>query len=96
MRCARRALSLRPGCAQAIALIGCAQYAKGNYGAAAESFEKIVSDKKTAGFSWLMMARCYEQLGQTGKAERAYKRAMEICPDSQLGDFLTKNIRGEG
>ncbi|MHC4888347.1 MAG: tetratricopeptide repeat protein [Planctomycetota bacterium] len=88
--CGQKALALQPGYTHAIALIGCAQYAGGDYAAALESFEKIAADTKNAGFSWLMRARCYEQLGQTNKAERAYKRALEINPRSELGDFLAK------
>jgi len=88
--CGQKALALQPGYTDAIALVGCAQYAGGNYAAALKSFEKIAADRKNAGFSWLMRARCYEQLGQTYKAERAYKRAREINPSSELGDFLAK------
>ncbi len=88
--CGQKALALQPGYTDAIALIGCAQYAGGNYAAALKSFEKVAADRKNAGFSWLMRARCYEQLGQTYKAERAYKRAREINPTSELGDFLAK------
>jgi len=93
--CGQKALALQPGYTNAIALIGCAQYAGGDYTAALRSFEKIAADKKNAGFSWLMRARCYEQLGQMYKAERAYKKALEINPRSELGDFLArgKDIR---
>jgi len=88
--CGQKALALQPGYTDAIALIGCAQYAKGDYAAALRSFGRIAADRKNAGFSWLMRARCYEQLGQTNKAERAYKRALQINPGSELGDFLAK------
>ena len=93
--CGQKALALQPGYTDAIALIGCAQYAGGDYTAALKSFERIAADKKNAGFSWLMRARCYEQLGQIYKAERAYKKALEINPRSELGDFLArgKDIR---
>lgn len=88
--CGQKALALQPGCTDAIALMGCAQYSSGDYAAALERFERIASDKKNAGFSWLMRARCYDQLGQRDKAERAYKKAQEINPGSELGDFLAK------
>jgi len=93
--CGQKALALQPGYSDAIALVGCAQYANGDYAAALRSFGRIAADKKNAGFSWLMRARCYDQLGQRSKAERAYKRAREINPHSELGDFLAKgkNIR---
>jgi len=90
-RCGQKAFALRPGYGDATALIGCAQYAEGDYAAAAKSFEKIGSDKKNRGLSWLMRARCYEHLGEISKAERAYKKALEINPDSELGDFLAKD-----
>jgi len=88
--CGQKALALQPGYTDAIALVGCAQYAKGDYAAALRSFGRIATDRKNAGFSWLMRARCYEQLGQTNKAERAYKKALQINPSSELGDFLAK------
>lgn len=91
--CGQKALALQPGCADAIALIGCAQYAGGVYELAAKSFEKIASDDKNGGFSWMMRARCYEQLGKTKKAEWAYKRAIEMNPHSELGDFLARGKR---
>jgi tetratricopeptide (TPR) repeat protein len=88
--CGQKALALQPGYADAIVLIGCAQYAGGAYGLAAKSFEKTASDKKNGGFSWMMRAKCYEQLGKTKKAKRAYKRALEINPHSELGNFLAR------
>lgn len=94
--CGQRALSLQPGWPDAIALCGCARYMAKDYDGAVESFEKIAADEKNAGFSWLMRARCYEQLGETSKAERAYKKALEINPRSELGDFLVKGKDIEG
>ena len=88
--CGQKALDLQPGYSEAIVLLGCADYTSGNYRKAVRNFEKLASDDKNAGFSWLMQARCYEQLGQKDKAERAYKKAMEINPESELGDFLVK------
>ena len=88
--CGEGALALQPGYADAIVLVGCAQYSMGDYTAAIKSFEKITEDKKNGGISWLMRARCYEQLGQKDKAGRAYKKALEIEPHSELGDFLAK------
>jgi tetratricopeptide (TPR) repeat protein len=88
--CAKKALKLRPGYADAVALLGCAQYASGDYLGAIESLEKTATDSKNGAFSWLMTARCYEQLGEKTQAERAYEKATEINPDSELGDFLAK------
>jgi tetratricopeptide (TPR) repeat protein len=88
--CGERALALQPGDADATALLGCAQYSMGYYAAAIKSFEKITEDKKNEGISWLMRARCYEQLGRKDEAGQAYKKASEIKPHSELGDFLAK------
>ncbi|RKY24757.1 MAG: hypothetical protein DRP62_03060 [Planctomycetota bacterium] len=88
--CGQKALTLRPGYTDALALIGCAQYAGGAYKLAAKNFEKISSDRKNGSFSRIMKARCYEQLGKAKKAKRAYKRAMEMNPNSKLGNFLAR------
>lgn len=90
LMCGQKALTLQSGYGDAIALIGSAQYAEGDYRAALKSFEKIAADKENAGFSWLMRARCYEQLGQSDKAKRAYKKARQINPRSELGDVIAK------
>ena len=88
--CGRKALALEPGSADALALIGCAQYVSGDYQAATKSFERIATDKENGSFSWLMRARCYERLGQMSRAERAYEKALEMNPHSKLGDLLAK------
>ena len=88
LMCAERALNMRPGYPDAIVLLGCAQYADGDYDGAITSFERLTIDRKNAGFSWLMMARCYEQLGQMDRAEKAYNKALDASPDSELGKFL--------
>jgi tetratricopeptide (TPR) repeat protein len=91
--CGQKALALRPGYADAIALIGCARYARADYAKAAASFGKITASDGNTGFSLFMQARCYEHLGQTEKAERAYAKALEMNPKGPLGDFLA---RGKG
>ncbi|MBN1392924.1 MAG: tetratricopeptide repeat protein [Sedimentisphaerales bacterium] len=93
--CGERALAIQPGNANALALTGCAQYSMGYYTAAIKSFEKISSDEKNGAISWLMRARCYEQLGHKDKAGQAYKKALEIKPDSKLGNFLAKGKDAE-
>ena len=90
LMCARKANSLRPGYADAAALMGCAQYADGNYTQAAETFKRITADKNNAAFAWLMTGRCYEQLGELDRADGAYTKALQINPDSELGRFLAK------
>ena len=91
LACGQRAYSLRPGYADATNLVGCSEYAEGRYAEAAASFEKLTTDKNNKGFAYLMCGRCYEQLGQKERAERAYKKALEINPESELGVFLAKN-----
>jgi Tfp pilus assembly protein PilF len=66
-----------------------------DYLGAVESFEKIAADGKNGGFSWLMRARCYEQLGMMSQADRAYEKAMDINPDSELGGFLAQGRDAE-
>jgi len=95
LMCGQKALALRPGYADAIALVGCAQYTDGHYKAAIKSFEKIAADKSNAGFSWLMRGRCYERLGKTGRAKRAYEKARQISPNSKLADLLAKGSAGD-
>ncbi|MFA5239829.1 MAG: tetratricopeptide repeat protein [Phycisphaerae bacterium] len=90
LMCGQRALSLQPGDTDATVLVGCAQYSMRDYNAAIKNFEKVSSDEKNKSISRLMTARCYEQLGRRGEAERAYKKALEIKPSSKLGNFLAK------
>jgi len=90
LMCGQRALTLQPGDADATVLVGCAQYSMGDYNAAIKNFEKTNSDEKNGNISWLMIARCYEQLGRKGESEQAYKKALEIEPHSKLGNFLAK------
>ena len=90
LACATRALALEPGCPDAIALQGCAQYLNNDYDNAIKTFAKITADKKMAGFAWLMTGRCYEQLGRTDLADKAYQNASELKPDSELVTLLTE------
>jgi tetratricopeptide (TPR) repeat protein len=92
--CGRKALSLQPGLAEAIALVGCAQYVRGDYTAAIADFEQIATDDEYGSFSWLMRARCYERLGSAGEAGLAYQKALEMNPHSELGRFLARNDKG--
>jgi len=92
LECGRKALNLQPGLAEAVALVGCAQYVGGDYPAAVTNFEKIATDDKYGSFSWLMRARCYERLGKAGKARLAYQKALEMNPHSELGRFLAQDI----
>jgi len=90
LMCGQKALDLNAGYADAIALIGCAQYVSGDYLEAINSFEKISAGQENATLAWLMKARCYERLGRTDKAGLAYRKALETNPHSQLADFLAR------
>ncbi len=89
--CAARALSLRPGWADAIAVQGCAQYLNNDYDTAIRTFSRLTANRKIGGFAWLMSGRCYQQLGRKEFADRAYEKATRLNPDSRLADLLTKN-----
>ena len=90
--CGKKALSLKSGYSEAVTLVGCAQYAKGDCRLALKTFESNTSaDLKTKSFNQLMIARCLEQLGDLANAERAYKKALEMDPDSALANLVAKD-----
>ncbi|MCD6392760.1 MAG: tetratricopeptide repeat protein [Planctomycetes bacterium] len=89
--CAARALSLRPGWADAIAVQGCAQYLESDYDAAVETFGRITANRKMGGFAWLMSGRCYQQLGRKDQADWAYDKASRLNPESRLAVLLSSN-----
>jgi len=86
--CAARALVLRPGWPDAVAVKACAQYLSADYTAAVKTFKRITSDKKIGAFAWTMTAKCYRQLGQTVRAKKAYEKAARLDPDSELLSLL--------
>jgi len=89
--CGKKALSLKSGYCEAVTLIGCAQYAKGDCGLALKTFESNTpADIKAKGFNQLMIARCLDQLGDLANAKRAYKKALEMNPDSDLANLVAK------
>ncbi len=89
--CAARALSLRPGWADAIAVQGCTQYLESDYDAAVETFSRITASRKMGGFAWLMSGRCYQQLGRKDLADIAYAKASSLNPESRLASLLMSN-----
>ena len=89
--CASRALSLRPGWPDAIALEGCAQYLKNDYDAAIGTFSRLTTNDKMGGFAWLMSGRCYQQLGRQSLADKAYENASRLNPQSKLISLLSNN-----
>lgn len=82
--CGNKALTLKPGWTDAIALNGCARYVKKNYYSAIKTFSRIKDDRDNGGLAWMMMGKCYEQLGYKEKAAQAYESAREFEPESEL------------
>ena len=91
--CANKALTLRPAWEDAIALKGCALYLSGDYSSAVENFKKITSKQNYDGFAWFMLARCYQQFGETAQARKAYEKAFDLNPESKLITLLAKPHR---
>jgi len=89
LTCAERALTLQPGWDEALALKGCALYLRADYAPAIEVFRQISTNDRLGGFAWLMVGRCYQQMGQLTRAQAAYERAAELDPDSKLVSLLT-------
>jgi tetratricopeptide (TPR) repeat protein len=81
---AQRALRLKPGWTQAWAVLGAAQYLKGEYTQALRSLAYLRNDDTLGGFGWFMSGRCYSRLGQTAKAQSAYQQAAGCGPNSPL------------
>jgi tetratricopeptide (TPR) repeat protein len=90
--CAARALSLRPGWADAIAVQGCAQYLDNDYDTAIRTFGRLTANRKIGGFAWLMSGRCYQQLGRKDLADVAYEKASRLNPESRLVSLLAKSL----
>jgi len=88
LRCSREALVLQPDYTDAVALLGSALYASGEFEAALQTFDRLTCDSPGGAFCWLMKARCYEKLGQQEEAQQAYDRARQIDPGSRLGNLL--------
>jgi len=86
--CSQRALSLKPNWTDAILLKGCAQYMLKNYFAALQTFESITRDQEDAALVLLMKGRCHQKLGHTEKAEKAYKKSLQLKPNSELAMLL--------
>jgi tetratricopeptide (TPR) repeat protein len=81
---AARALQLKRSWPQAYAVMGAAHYLQGKYDEAVRSFSYARSDDEVGGFAWFMTGRCYARLGQTAKAEAAYKKAGDLAGDGPL------------
>ena len=90
LACAKRALAIRPGWPDAIALKGCSQYMTGDYFKSIRTFEKIRGDKKLACFAWLMTGRGLRKIGEHERAQLAFEKASAIDPENDLVAFVNK------
>ena len=93
LSCAQRALTLRPGWAEAIVLRGCAQYANKNYTDAIDNFREITSDSKMSCFGWLMMGRCYQRLGEKSLMEKAYSNVAKLDTENKFATLISEQTK---
>ena len=90
LACSKRALMLRSGWPDAIALKGCSQYLTGDYFKSIQTFEKIRGDEKLACFAWLMTGRSLRKIGEHERAELAFDKASALDPENDLVAFVSK------
>ena len=90
LACSKRALMIRSGWADAIALKGCSQYMTGDYFKSIQTFEKIRGDKKLACFAWLMTGRSLRKIGEHERAQLAFEKASLLDPENKLVAFVNK------
>jgi tetratricopeptide (TPR) repeat protein len=90
LACSKRAIMLRSGWPDAIALKGCAQYLTGDYFKAIQTFEVIRRDKKLACFAWLMTGRSFRKIGEHERAELAFEKASLLDPENELVAYVNK------
>lgn len=88
---ARKALQYRPGCPKATASLGAALYLQQRYDAALAQFTQLQKDEQLASFGWFMAGQCWQKLGQSAKAQLAFKKAAEQPASSLLVERLLKN-----
>jgi len=88
--CARKALAIRMEWEDAIALLGCAQYLNKDYAKAIKTFSRITTSKQQGSLAWLMTGRCYQRLNRVEKAQKAFAKANDLNPESELLALLTK------
>lgn len=89
--CAQKALQLKPSWPQGYAVLGSAQYLQKKYSPALDLFARLLNDDEFSGFAWFMTGRCYGRMGQTAKADAAYKRAGDRSADSPLVERFLKD-----
>jgi tetratricopeptide (TPR) repeat protein len=86
--CAQKALFLNAGWADATMLLGCGQYMDGDYRSAIETFTSVVYNKKLSSFAWMMTGKCYQQIGDDKKAEKAFEKAAASNANERLLGFV--------
>jgi tetratricopeptide (TPR) repeat protein len=90
LACSKRALVIRAGWPDAIALKGSAQYLAGDYFKSIQTFERIRGDKKLGCFAWLMSGRGFRKIGEHERAELAFERASVLDPQNKLVAYVNK------
>lgn len=90
LACSKRALSIRSGWPDAIALKGCSEYLTGDYFKSIGTFKRIRGDQKLAGFAWLMTGRSLRKMGEHERASLAFEKASLLDPDSELVAFVNR------
>jgi tetratricopeptide (TPR) repeat protein len=94
IRCAEKTLQLEPSRAKAYAVLGSAQYMKGDYERSLAAFSKITGHEDYAAIAWFMSGRCYRQTGQIVQAEKAFEKAEQLNPDNELiRMYLKKTLK---
>jgi tetratricopeptide (TPR) repeat protein len=87
---AHRAITIDPTGSEAKVLMGCAQYASGQYAEAAETFEHVTDGDSS--FIWVMKGRCYIKLEDKVKAAQAFDRALTIDPANETAKRLSAEL----
>lgn len=90
LACSKRALSIKSGWPDAVALKGCAEYLAGDYFKSIGTFKRIRGDQKLAGFAWLMTGRNLRKMGEHERAALAFEKATLLDPDSKLVAFVNR------
>ncbi len=90
LACSKRALAIRSGWPDAIALKGSAEYLAGDHFKSIRTFERIRGDQKLAAFAWLMTGKSLRKMGEHERASLAFEKASLLDPNSKLVAFVNK------
>ena len=77
LACAKRVRALEPGNRKAITLAGCAEYLRGDYGKALETFGQISDEGESSSFVRMMVTRCHRHLGGESESVRRFEAVEE-------------------